>query len=174
MRLLQHYRGLVRDAAGRMRTPEDQLADGVEKLVQRTYDAEREVDRLRLRLASQEAGSDVDADVIEVDGVRVLRREVEGLDASGLRNLVDELKAKVGSGVVVVGLRNDAKAALVVGVTADLVARIDASEVIRMIAPIVGGGGGGHRELAQAGGPEAGKVSEALKRAPELIAELLQ
>ncbi len=174
LRLLQHYRGLVRDAAGRMRTPEDQLADGVEKLVQRTYDAEREVDRLRLRLASQEAGSDVDADVIEVDGVRVLRREVEGLDASGLRNLVDELKAKVGSGVVVVGLRNDAKAALVVGVTADLVARIDASEVIRMIAPIVGGGGGGHRELAQAGGPEAGKVSEALKRAPELIAELLQ
>ena len=174
LRMLQHYRGLVREVAGRMRTPEDRLADDVEKLVQRAHKAEREVERLRLRLASREAGSDVDADVVEIDGVRVLRREVEGLDASGLRNLVDELKAKLGSGVVVVGLRNDTKAALVVGVTADLAARIGASDVIRVIAPIIGGGGGGHRELAQAGGPEAGKVSEALKRTPKLIAELLE
>ncbi len=174
LRMLQHYRGLVRDAAGRMRTPEDSLPEGVAKLVRRTQEAEREVERLRLRLASQEAGSDVDSDVVELDGVRVLRRVVEGLDASGLRNLVDELKAKVGSGVVVVGMKGEAKASLVVGVTADLAPRIDAGEVIRAIAPIIGGGGGGHRELAQAGGPEAGKVSEALERAPKLIAELLQ
>ena len=112
--------------------------------------------------------------MIEVEGVRVLRREVEGLEASGLRNLVDELKAKVGSGVVVVGMRSGGKASLVVGTTADLASRIAASDVIRAIAPIVGGGGGGHRELAQAGGPEAGKVTEALERTPKLIAELLQ
>ncbi len=174
LRSLQHYRGLVRDAAGRMKLPEDGLADSVGKLVQRAQDAERELERLRLRLASEQAGSDVEADVVEVEGVRVLRREVEGLDASGLRNLVDELKSKVGSGVVVVGMRSDAKAALVVGVTADVASRLGADQVIRAVAPIVGGGGGGHPQLAQAGGPEAGKVSEALERAPELIAELLQ
>ena len=174
LRMLQHYRELVRDAAGRMRTPEDRLPDSVGRLVQRTQDAEREVERLSLKLASHEAGSDVDADVIEVEGVRVLRREVEGLEASGLRNLVDELKAKVGSGVVVVGMRSGGKASLVVGTTADLASRIAASDVIRAIAPIVGGGGGGHRELAQAGGPEAGKVTEALERTPKLIADLLQ
>ena len=174
LRALQHYRELVRDAAGRMRTPEDRLPESVGKLVQRTHEAERDVERLRLKLASQEAGGDVETDVVEVEGVKVLRRVVEGLDASGLRNLVDELKTKVGSGVVVVGMRSNAKAALVVGITADLAPRIAASDVIRAIAPIVGGGGGGHRELAQAGGPEAGKVSEALERAPELIAELLQ
>ncbi len=174
VRTLQHYRGLVRDAAVRMRIPEDALVDSVGKLVQRAQEAERELERLRLRLASQQAGSDVDTDAVEVEGVRVLRREVDGLDASGMRNLVDELKSKIGSGVIVLGMRTKGKAALVVGVTADLTARIGADAVIGAVAPIIGGGGGGHRELAQAGGPEAGKVTEALERAPELIAELLQ
>ena len=174
LRMLQRYREIVRDVADRMRSSEVNLPDSIEKVMQRAHEAEREVERLSLRLASQQAGGDVEADVVEVEGVRVLCREVEGLDASGLRNLVDDLKVKVRSGVVVVGMRSTDKAALVVGVTADLAPRIAASDVIQAIAPIIGGGGGGHRELAQAGGPESGKVSKALERAPELIIDLVK
>ncbi len=84
--------------------------------------------------------------------------------------MVDELKAKLGSGVVVLGIRRVGKAQLVVGVTADLADRVSASAVVGTLAAVVGGGGGGHKELAQAGGPDGDRLDEALQKAPEAVA----
>jgi len=171
---LQRYRGLVRGAAARARTQEDTLPESVGKLVDRAAAAERATDELRLKLAAQQAGDAGGADEFEVAGVRVVRQLVEDLDAGGMRRLVDDLKNRLGSGIVVLGSRRDGKGTLVVGVTDDLTERVGAGDIIKQLAPVMGGGGGGGRSLAQAGGPDAAKVSDALDQSPELIGNLLQ
>ena len=171
---LQHYRSLVRVAAAHARTPEEELPESIERLLGRAHRAERQLEELRVRMASQQASADLHSGAVEVAGVLVVRRQVEGLDASGLRKLADELKSRVGSGVVVLGSANGGKATLVVGVTDDVCARVGAGDIVRELAPLVGGGGGGHPAMAQAGGPDASKVSDALEKAPELIAKLLE
>jgi len=166
----QHRRGVLRKVMSELRTGEEEIPAQLESLVERLKSAEREVERLRVKLASEQASESLDALGVEVDGVKVVAREVEDLDASGLRNLVDELKAKLGSGVVVLGMRRGGKAQLVVGVTADLADRVSASAVVGTLAAVVGGGGGGHKELAQAGGPDGDRLEEALQKAPEAVA----
>ncbi len=169
----QHRRRVLRKVMSELRTGEDEIPVQLESLVERLKSAEREVERLRVKLASEQAGESLDSLGVEVEGVKVVAREVEDLDASGLRNLVDELKAKLGSGVVVLGMRRGGKAQLVVGVTADLADRVSAAAVVGTLAAVVGGGGGGHKELAQAGGPDGGRLDEALQKAPEAVAEQL-
>lgn len=171
---LQRYRELVRATAARVKTPEDSLGESVDRLLERTHEAERQLEQLHVRMASEQASADVDSTTVNVEGVRLLRQQVKGLDAAGLRTLVDELKNRVGSGIVVLGMERGGKAALVVGVTDDVTPRISAGDIVGALARIVGGGGGGRREMAQAGGPDAAKVSDALEKAPELIAQLLK
>jgi alanyl-tRNA synthetase len=144
----------------------------VETLLQRLKAAERANEELKVRLAAQAADGG-DGEAVEVGGVRVVAREVEGLDAAGLRHLADEIKAKLGSGVVVLGTRRDGKAQLIIGVTADLADRISAAKLVARLAPIVGGGGGGTSQMAQAGGPDGGRLAEALQEAPQAVSEIL-
>jgi alanyl-tRNA synthetase len=169
---LQHYRQLVRGAAAQARTQEDTLEESIGKLVERAASAEREVDDLRLKLASQAGGSG--AEEIEVEGVLIVRQLVEDLEGGGMRQLVDEIKNRIGSGIVVLGSQHGGKAALAIGVTDDLTDRVGAGDIVKKLAPVMGGGGGGHRGLAQAGGPDAAKVTSALDQSPELIGDLLQ
>ena len=171
---LQRYREVVRGAAAQLRAQEDTLQENIGKLMLRVSGAEREVEALRLKLATQGAGDGGGADEFEVAGIKVVRKLVEDLDASGMRALVDEFKNRLGSGIVVLGSRRDGKASLVVGVTPDIAERVGAGDIVNELAPVMGGGGGGHRTLAQAGGPDAAKVSDALDQSPELIANLLQ
>jgi alanyl-tRNA synthetase len=107
--------------------------------------------------------------VREIGGVRVLAAEIEGANPKELRQLVDELKQRVGSGVVLLGVRHEGKAALALGVTKDLVGRFAAGDLIRELAKEVGGTGGGRPDFAQAGGPDAGKLDAALARLAELL-----
>ncbi len=174
LRMMQGYRDAVRSAAARLKSPAEGLGESLERLVERAHGAERELEQLRLRLASEQAGSGIEDGSVEVSGVRLVCQRVTGLDAAGMRMLADELKNRLVSGIVVLGAERDGKASLVVGVTPDVVDRVGAGEIVRDLARIVGGGGGGKRELAQAGGPDATKVGDALEKAPELIAELLQ
>jgi alanyl-tRNA synthetase len=96
------------------------------------------------------------------------------MDRSGLRNLADELKQKIGSGVVVLGSpQEEGKAALVVMVTPDVCKRAQAGQIIKQIAPLVGGGGGGKPELAEAGGKDASRLSEAIDQSYGVIEKLL-
>ena len=170
---LQRQRGVLRRVMADVQANEDDLHEHVESLIQRAKAAERDNEELRLRLASQTAAEGGGDSVVQVSGVDVLSREVDGLAAGGLRNLADEMKTKLGSGIVVLGARNDGKAQIIVGVTKDLVGRIKAGDVVRELAQIVGGGGGGNPEMAQAGGPDASRLREALDKSAEVVAALL-
>ena len=139
----------------------------------RLKEVERGNEDLRLRLASHETSTDLEDYEVEVEGVRLLRREVEGLDAGGLRSLADSMKKEIGSGIIVLGTRNDDGAQIVVGVTAELSKRIKADDIVSSLAKLIGGGGGGKAEMAQAGGPDGSKLSRAFENSTKIIEELL-
>ena len=151
----------------------DEVEARVQTLMDENRSLQREVNKWKQAAAT---GSAVDymARVRDVRGVKVLATEVEGLDASSLRMMTDSLRDKLGSGVVVLGSRADDKVLLCVGVTKDLTGAIKAGDVIRNLAPIVGGGGGGKPDLAQAGGKLPDKLPEAIERAAEIVGALLK
>lgn len=111
--------------------------------------------------------------VQEIRGIRLLATQVDGQDASGLRMVLDHLRDKIGSGVVILGGVDGDKAALCVGVTKDLTGRIKAGDIVKQLAPIVGGGGGGRPDMAQAGGKKPEGLPEAIGKAADVVAALL-
>src|SRR5690606_32761938 len=106
----------------------------------------------------------------EIGGIKVLAQRVEQVDGKVLRELADRLRDRIGSGVVVLGGTDGEKVQLLAAVTKDLKGRVDAGAIIRQIAPIVGGGGGGRPDFAQAGGKDPAKLDEALSRVYEILA----
>ncbi len=140
----------------------------IERLIIRQREMQREIDALQGKLnASQSA--DLMAGVREVGGVKLLSVKVAIKDPKGLRELADSMKDRLGSGIVVLGAENDGKAHLLVAVTKDLTGRFKAGDLIRQLAPIVGGSGGGKPELAQAGGSLPENLPEAIEKAAGLI-----
>ncbi len=136
----------------------------------------RELDELRLRSAAASTANAAQS-AIDVAGIKLLAQRVDGVDKSQLRTLVDDLRLKLGSGVVVlgtiIGSGTDAKVSLVVGVTKDLTARVQAGKLVAQLAPLVGGKGGGRPDLAEAGGSDPGSLDAALAKAPEILRTLL-
>ena len=133
----------------------------------------RELDQARMKSATS-AVADAAASAVEVKGVKVLTHRVDGLDRGQMRTLVDTLRAKLGSGVVVLGSADpDGKVALVVGVTKDVSGRAPAGKVVAAVAKLVGGSGGGRPDLAEAGGKDAAALPAALAAAPAIVGELL-
>jgi alanyl-tRNA synthetase len=147
----------------------------VRSLVEKQKTLEREIKGLKMKLASgggSGATSTGDAPT-EVAGVRLMAKRVDDISGGDLRNLADELRSKIKSGVIVLGSVAEGKVTLLTAVTKDLVDRIPANVFIQKLAPIVGGKGGGKPDLAQAGGKDPGKLDEALGRAPGALEELL-
>ncbi len=132
---------------------------------------EREVASLKLKLASGDAGAQ--GDRIEVAGVPIVTRVVEGLTIPELRNLSDTLRSKLKSGVVVVGTAGDGKTSVIVAVTADLTRRLPASQIAGRVGKALGGSGGGKPDLAQAGGKNAAQLPAGLAAAAEAVRDLL-
>jgi len=131
----------------------------------------RELDAMRMKQASAAAG---DAHAREVKGVKLLVQRVDGLDRGPMRDLVDQMRGKLGSGVVVLGAASpDGKVALIVGVTKDLTGKVQAGKVVGQLAALVGGKGGGRPDLAEAGGSDVGSLDSALGRASEVVAALI-
>jgi len=151
-----------------LRTTPAELPAHVERLQVELKRLEREVEALRLRLAAQ-AVTDALNDVRDVNGVKVLAKRVEGLDPSGLRELADRLLQRLASGVVVLGQERDGKAMLVVRVSGDLVPALDANTIVRELAPIIGGRGGGRPDLAEAGGRHPERLPEALEMVATIV-----
>src|SRR5205085_9071928 len=116
------------------------------------------------------AGGDESRDI---NGVSVLGKIVEGLDANGTRQLSDTLLARLKSGVVVLGRKDDGKVGIIVRVSNDLTGKVKAGDVIREIAPIVGGRGGGKPDMAEGGGSEPDKLSEAIDASYSVIEKML-
>jgi alanyl-tRNA synthetase len=133
----------------------------------------RELEQVRMKSAASSVASAADQ-VVTVDGVQVLAQRVDGVDRGQLRMLVDNLRNKLGSGVVVLGSAGeDGKVALIVGVTRDLVGRLQADKIVNTLAPKVGGTGGGKPDMAQAGGKDVSALNAALASAPDVVRDLL-
>jgi alanyl-tRNA synthetase len=129
-----------------------------------------ELDAARMKSASAAAG---DASAIEVKGIKLLVQRVDGLERGPMRDLVDQMRGKLGSGVVVLGAAADGKVSLIVGVTKDLTGKVHAGKVVGALAALVGGKGGGRPDLAEAGGSDAGALDGALGKAAEVVGGLL-
>jgi len=164
---LREQESLARTAADLLRVPLGDLPSRVEKLLAERRDLEREIGQLRSAKRGEAAG-DLLAGAVEVDGARVLGVRVADVDAKGMREMVDDLRSRLGSGVVLLIAESDGKVLLAVGVTKDLTGRFKAGDIIREIAGIVGGGGGGRPDFAQAGGRDPSRIDEALGRFREL------
>jgi alanyl-tRNA synthetase len=132
----------------------------------------RELEQMKMKSASA-ATADAAGSAVEVKGVKVLAQRVDGLDKSQMRNLVDELRGKLGSGVVVLGAANEGKVSLIVGVSKDLTGKVQAGKIVGALAAKVGGKGGGRPDLAEAGGSDAGALDGALAAAKDVVGELL-
>ena len=134
----------------------------------------RELDQARMKAASS-AVADAAGSAVEVDGVKVLAQRVDGLDRGQMRTLVDNLRTKIGSGVVVLGSADgDGKVALVVGVTKELTGKVPAGKVVGAVARLVDGSGGGRPDMAEAGGKNPSALASALAAAPGIVGDLLR
>jgi alanyl-tRNA synthetase len=129
---------------------------------------ERELLSYRDRSSHQEI-LDLLSSVREVRGVKILSAKVDGKDPKRMRDFVDQLKAMIGSGIILLGGRSERKVSLIMGVTDDLTQRFNANDLIRKIALHIGGTGGGRPDFAQAGGTDLEKLDEALKAIDDLI-----
>jgi alanyl-tRNA synthetase len=143
----------------------------LEKLLAREKELEKKLRTLEQKLVNGANTGSTDAEKVrEVNGIKIVTRKVEGVEAKSLREMADRLRQKYGSAVVAIGSDlGDNKVALLVAVTADLVQRIKAGDIVKEIAPIIGGTGGGRPDFAQAGGRDASKLDEALDRIATLV-----
>ncbi len=158
-------------AAAYLRTSPDQVDHKVLALLNETDAQKKEIERLRRDLAQREA-EQLLLRVQRVDGVAVLAAQVDAANPEILREMSDWFKDKLGSGIVVLGASIDGRPSLVAAVTSDLVTKgYDAVSLIRPVARIVGGGGGGRPTLAQAGGKDVSRLGEALTLVPRIVAE---
>jgi alanyl-tRNA synthetase len=165
--------GVLRQVESALNRKREEVTEGLADLQLEMKGLRKEMDRLRLKLAKAEVGggrTEAGPGHEEVEGVRLMVRSVEDLDRSGMRTLADNLKREIGSGVVVLGSVDSGKVALLVAVTEDLAARVDARAIIKEISAVVGGGGGGRPTLAEAGGRDPGRLEEALGKSREALA----
>src|SRR6056297_1072958 len=152
----------LRSVAERLKASPDQVGTRVEQLLDRSRELEKELERIKQKLASAQ-GVDLGANVRDVGGIKVLSEKLEGVDPSSLRDTVDQLKNKLGSAIVVLGTEAGQGVRLVAGVTGDLTDRFKAGELVNFVAGQVGGKGGGRPDFAQAGGSDAEKLESALE-----------
>ena len=160
---------LLGSAARVLRVTPQELPDRIRKLLERQRELERELEQTRAKL--RRGGSDDPMrEVQEIAGQQVIAAEVSDVSPKELRVMVDELKQRIGSGVILLATRREGKVALAIGVTSDLSERFKAGALIQEVAAVVGGAGGGRPDFAQAGGPEVDALPDALARLRELIA----
>ncbi len=156
------------EIASWLKSTPGELSSRVERLLQRQKEMEREILSLQGKLSHQEI-LDLLPFVKEMKGVKVLSAKVDGKDPKQMREFVDQLKAKIGSGIILLGGQNQKKVSLILGVTSDLSRRFNANELIKKISVYIGGTGGGRPDFAQAGGTDPEKLDEALKAIDDLI-----
>jgi alanyl-tRNA synthetase len=160
----------LHDAAAVLRAPPAELSSRVRRLMDHQRELERELEQVRAQL-QRGGSSDPMQQVEKIGGIRVIAAEVPDANTKELRGMIDELKQRLGSGVVLLAARQHKKVALAIGITKDLTAEISAGELIKEVAAVVGGSGGGRADFAQAGGNLVDAIPEALERMRSLVAE---
>jgi alanyl-tRNA synthetase len=174
VKYVQNLRESYADLITRLKVNPEDAAAAIDRIQADAKRLARELTQAKTKLAmggsSRASGGE---DAIEVAGVKLARRKVADFDKDGLRVLADSLKAQIKSGVVVLASSSDGKVQIVVAVTPDLTSRIKAGQIVKEIAPIVGGGGGGRPDFAEAGGRNPEKIDEMLDQSRHVIEALL-
>ena len=153
-------------------TPADALRHRIATQEEEMKKLRRELDQVRMKAASSSV-ADAASSAVEVKGVKVLAQRVDSLDKGQMRTLVDQLRTKLGSGVVVLGAGSEGKVSLIVGVTKALTAKVQAGKIVGQLATMVGGRGGGRPDLAEAGGSDVAALDGALAKAANVVEGLL-
>jgi len=156
------------EIASSLKSVPGELSSKIERLLERHKELERELSSFQDKLSHQEL-SNLLPFVREIKGVKVLSAKVDGKDIKRMREFVDQLKGKIGSGIILLGGQSQNKVSLIMGVTPDLIHRFNANDLIKKIALLIGGTGGGRPDFAQAGGTDSKKLDEALKAIDDLI-----
>jgi alanyl-tRNA synthetase len=177
----QQQRAAIESVQALLNVPGEQAAEAVQRLQAELKRATREAEQLKMKLAlggasSASAGGPAKPadDAIEVEGVKLIVRRIEGLEKGGLRTLSDSLRDRLGSGVVVLASSTDGKVTLVVSVTKDLTSRVQAGRLVKELAPMVGGGGGGRPDFAEAGGKDPAGIDALVQKVPDVLRSQLQ
>ena len=166
---------LIDASLGALNTQRDNLPNAIARLQEDLKRTRKEMDELKLKVATGAMGNGSASgdEPREINGVKVVGKVVEGLDGGGTRQLSDTLLARLKSGVVIIGRKDEGKVGIIVRVTDDLTGKIKAGDIIREIAPIVGGRGGGKPDMAEGGGTEPDKLNEAIDAAYNAIEKML-
>jgi alanyl-tRNA synthetase len=155
-----------------LRARPDEVLEAAQKLAETEKKLRKELDAQQMKRAASEAG-DLLHQARDVKGVRVVSARVEGVSRPAMRQMVDQLRARLGSGVIALGAVADGKAALIIGVTQDLTARLDAGKIVRQAAALMDGSGGGRKDLAEAGGKNPVKLDECVQAVPGIVESML-
>ncbi|MGP1909276.1 alanine--tRNA ligase [Metabacillus sp. JX24] len=167
--LVKDQLSILSDVAGKLKSSPKDAANRVDALLLEVRSLQRENESLTAKLGNVEAGSLL-SQAAEIDGVTLLASKVSAKDMNSLRSMVDELKQKLGSAVVILGAAHDGKVSLAAGVTGDLVKKgYHSGKLIKEVAARCGGSGGGRPDMAQAGGKDPEKLESALKYASEWV-----
>ena len=163
---------LLKQLADVVKTNTDSLLDKVQQIMQSNKGLEKELEQLKVKLASA-AGSDIASEAIAIGDIKLLAKAVSGFNAKTLRDTVDQLKNKLGSSIVVLASVEEGKVSLVAGVSKDLVAKVKAGDLVNMVATQVGGKGGGRPDMAMAGGTNPEPLAAALASVQAWVEERL-
>ncbi|MCL2871902.1 MAG: alanine--tRNA ligase [Betaproteobacteria bacterium] len=154
---------ILQRAAGELKVSPGELDVRVAHLNEQMKNAEKELARLKTRMASMQVDHLIDAQTVNIKGIKAVVAGLDNVDSAALRDALDKVRAKLGSGVAVLATVNDGKVQLIAGVTPDLTAKIKAGELVNFVAQQVGGKGGGRPDMAQAGGTQPDKLAAALQ-----------
>jgi alanyl-tRNA synthetase len=168
--LIHSYETRLKEIGQLVRSGSDDTVDKVKRLLDRQKELQKEIENLRSQFEKDRI-PDLLAKKRSVGGASVLITQVDGVDGKQLRDIADQLKEKLGSGVVVLASAGEANVNLVASVSKDLTKKYHAGNIIKVLAGMVGGGGGGRPDFAQAGGKDPANIGAALKRAEELVRE---
>jgi alanyl-tRNA synthetase len=162
----------IREIASALNVTEDAILQALEGQLEASRALEKQLGGLKRQAAGSQA-QDLLRNVQEIKGVRVLASKVSGFDREGLRQMVDSLRQKMGSGVIVLASAEDGKVSLITAVTKDLLPKLHAGKIIQELAKIVGGSGGGRPDLAEAGGKDTSSIESAVAHVYPLLDRLL-
>ena len=172
LQLMENQRQTLQTASALLKTSPDELTGKLRLLLQQHKLLEKELERLKAKLAAA-AGEDLAGQAVTINGRQVLVAQVDGLNPKTLRATVDQLKHKLGSGVVLLATTHSGKVSLIAGVTGDLTAQVKAGELVNRVAQAVGGKGGGRPDMAMAGGSDVAALPAALAQVVPWLRERL-
>jgi alanyl-tRNA synthetase len=159
--VVQTQQATLSSLSSLLKTDSQNVLERVVSLQNQTKELEKALNSAKQKLASQQ-GADMLSNAVEINGVKVLIANLEGVEAKSLRSMMDDIKNRIGEGIVVLGVANNAKVNLIAGVTKNLTDKVKAGELVNFVASQVGGKGGGRPDMAQAGGDKPENLGQAL------------